>query len=97
MGGKNMLELSEMTEDAYESILFWKNNLFMLPTDAASKLYTRFFYKQHFYKQHQFKYGKKIKHKLSNTLRLNFCYLKIIPYLRPRYHPKMIGYILKNI
>ena len=33
---------------------------------------------------------------LSNTLRLNFCYLKIIHILHPRYHPKIIGHILKN-
>ena len=26
--------------------------------------------------------------KLSNTLRLNFCHLKIIRFLHPRYHPK---------
>ena len=29
---------------------------------------------------------------LSNTLRENFCYLKIIHILRPHYHPKTIGY-----
>ena len=33
---------------------------------------------------------------LSNTLRLNFGYLKIIHILHPRYHPKIIGHILKN-
>ena len=33
---------------------------------------------------------------LSNTLRLNFCYLKIIQILHPRYHPKKMGHILKN-
>ena len=33
---------------------------------------------------------------LSNTLRLNFCYLKIIHILHPHYHPKIIGHILKN-
>ena len=32
---------------------------------------------------------------LSNTLRLNFCYLKIISILHPHYHPKIIGYTLK--
>ena len=36
------------------------------------------------------KIGKKIM--LSNALRLNFCYLKIIHIL----HPKIIGNILKN-
>ena len=33
---------------------------------------------------------------LNNTQRLNFCYLKIIHILHPRYHPKMAGHILKN-
>ena len=33
---------------------------------------------------------------LSNTLRLRFCYLKIIYILHQRYHPKVIGHILKS-
>ena len=33
---------------------------------------------------------------LSNTLRPNFCYLKVIHILHPRYHPKIMGHILKN-
>ena len=33
---------------------------------------------------------------LSNTLRLNFCYLKIIRILHRRYHAKIIGYTIKN-
>ena len=28
--------------------------------------------------------------------RLNFCFLKIIHILHPRYHPKIMGHILKN-
>ena len=31
----------------------------------------------------------KIKQKLSNTLRLNFCGLKIVNFLHPRYHTKI--------
>ena len=58
-------------------------------------LYTRFFYKQHFYKQSQSEIGIKIRQILSNTLRLNFCYLIIIHILHPRYHAKIIGYTLK--
>ena len=50
----------------------------------------------HFYKQRQAEIGKKIKQMLSNTQRLNFCYLKIIQIYHPRYHPKIIGHILKN-
>ena len=34
---------------------------------------------------------------LSNILRLNFCYLKIFHVIHPRYHPKMIVHILKNM
>ena len=33
---------------------------------------------------------------LSNTLKLNFCYLKIIHILHPGYHPKIRGDIPKN-
>ena len=33
---------------------------------------------------------------LCNTLRLNFCYLKIIHILHLSCHPKIIGHILKN-
>ena len=33
---------------------------------------------------------------LSNTMRLKFCYLKIIHILYEHYHPKIIGHILKN-
>ena len=38
----------------------------------------------------------KIKQKPSNTLRLNFYYLKIICSTQPHYHPKVIGWFLKN-
>ena len=51
------------------------------------------FYKQHVYNQCQ---ATRVKQILSNTLRLNFWYLKIIRILHPRYHPKIIGHILKN-
>ena len=47
--------------------------------------------KQHFYIQRQAEIAKKIKQNLSNTLRLNFCCLKIIHFLQPRYHQKIIG------
>ena len=38
----------------------------------------------------------KIKQKLGNTLRLNFCYLKIVLFSHRCYHSKKIGDILKN-
>ena len=37
----------------------------------------------------------KIKQKLSNTLRLNFRYLKIICFLHLHYHPKIIDILKK--
>ena len=43
------------------------------------------------------KLEKKIKQRLSNTLRLNSCYLKIIQFLYSCYHPKLIRDILKNL
>ena len=45
-------------------------------------------YKQQFYKQRSTKM-------VSNTLRLKFCYLKIVHVLHPRQHLKIIGQILK--
>ena len=54
---------------------------------------TRFFYRQHFYKERQAEIGKKVKKMLSNTMRLNFCYLKIIHILHLPYHRKIIGHI----
>ena len=51
------------------------------------------FYKQRFYRQRNWQ---KIKQTLSDTLRLNFCYMKIFHILHLRYHPKIVGHILKN-
>ena len=58
---------------------------------------TYFFYKQHFYKQRQAIIGRKYKQKLSNILRLDFLCLKIIRFLHPRYQPKIIEDIPKNV
>ena len=33
---------------------------------------------------------------LSKTLRLNFCYLKMIHIFHQHYHPKIIGHTIKN-
>ena len=38
-GEQNLRKVSKRIQDAYESIVFWKKNLFMLPTDAAAKNY----------------------------------------------------------
>ena len=55
------------------------------------------FYKQFFYKQRQTKIGKKIKQKLSKTLRLDFFYLKISHFLHLCYHPKLTWDVLRNV
>ena len=52
-----------------------------------------FFYKQHL---HSIWNWQKIKQMLSNTLRLNFCYLKVIHVLHPRFHSKIIEDIYEN-
>ena len=36
-----------------------------------------------------------VKQILSNTLSMNFYYIKIVCIFLPSYHPKLIGYILK--
>ena len=36
-GERNLREVSKKIQDAYERIVFWKKNLFMLPTGAAAK------------------------------------------------------------
>ena len=41
--------------------------------------------------------GKKNKQNLSNILRPNFSFLKIIRFLHPCYHPKIVRHILKNV
>ena len=62
---------------------------------SSVDLDTRSFYKKHFYKQHQTEIDKKIKQKLCNILRPNFCYLQIICLLHPRYRKKNRTYSKK--
>ena len=38
-GEQNLREVSKKIQDAYERIVFWKKNLFKLPTGAAAKKY----------------------------------------------------------
>ena len=38
-GERNLCETSKKSQDAYVRIVFWKKNLFMLPTGAAAKKY----------------------------------------------------------
>ena len=48
-----------------------------------------------FYEQHQAETGKK--QATSNTLKLNFCFLKIISFLHTCCHSKIVGHTLKNV
>ena len=63
----------------------------LIPKSGKPHEYT-FFYKQHFFKQYQ----AEIRKKSSNTLRLNFSYLKIIHILHQRYHQKIVDIIYKH-
>ena len=75
------------------------NNLFLKEYKLISvychihSLNTPFFISNTFISNTRLQLAKN-KQKLSNTLRLNIGYLKIIHYLHPRYHPKIIGHIL---
>ena len=57
---------------------------------------------QMFYQIHAFFISKtfisnaRLKLAKDHTLMLNFCYLKIMHILQPRYHPKIIGNVLKT-
>ena len=89
---KIMQRLSSVLKVTRFSVTFDKK----IKCDLCLRCFTRFLYKQHFISNARLKLAK-IQQKLSNTLRLNFCYLKIICFLHPRYHPKVIGDILKNV
>ena len=54
-----------------------------------------FFISHTFISKARLKFAKN-KQMLSITLRLDFCYLKIIHIINLPYHPKIIGHILKN-
>ena len=55
-----------------------------------------FFISNTFISKARLKLAKKITQMLCNTLRLEFCYLKIIYVLHPPHHPNILGHILKN-
>lgn len=38
-GEKNMQKVWKMINNVYESVIFWKENLYMLPTVVEAKLY----------------------------------------------------------
>ena len=63
----------------------WKH-VILLKINCATD--TRFFYKQQFYKQRQAEIGKKIKQMLSNTLRLNFCFIHTLSFKNNRTNSK---------
>ena len=64
--------------------------------NIAYMRYTLFCISNTFISNARLQLAKQIKQMLNNTLRLYFCYLKIIHILHQRYHPKVIEHILKN-
>ena len=78
------------------TLISWKLQISISKFRVTSEAVSRFFYKKHFYKQRQAEIGKKIKQMLSNTLRVNFSYLKMIHILHLRYYSKIIVHILKR-
>ena len=64
-------------------------------TRKIGDLSTRFFISNTFWRMQDWN-RQKIRQILSNTLRLNYCCLKIIHIVYPSYCPKIIGHILKN-
>ena len=89
----SVLNISRYTFPMCTSLMCSGYLLYLLQKNVINKLLSI----TRFYKQHQAEIGKKIKETLSNTLRLNLSYLKIIHILHPRCHLKMIRYILKNV
>ena len=79
-------------KDLNDNKRFWKK----IKPFFRTKVYKlhAFFISNTFISNARLKLAKKIKQKLSNTLRLNFLYLKIIRFLHPRYQPKIIEDIL---
>ena len=73
-----------------ENLVYWK----VWKDKKIQELYA-FFASKTLISNVRLKSGK-IKQMLSNSRELNFCYLKIIHNLHPRYHPKTIGHALKG-
>ena len=65
------------SENTARRLLLISSNIFDVSLTLSA---IHAFYKQHFYKQRQAEIGKKIKHKLSNTLRLNFAIWKLFAF-----------------
>ena len=75
----------------------WVNrSLFLNKSVCVPLILHAFFVSNTFISNARLKW-QKIKQKLSNTLRLNFRYLKIIRFFHPRYHPEIIEKVLKNV
>ena len=71
----------------YENVSIYDNRGGLVVKICESFCHYSLFHEQLFYKQ---RHLQKIKQMLSNTLRLNFSYLKITRILHPDYHPKII-------
>ena len=75
------------------SIYSWKK--ISSSTNEGNKCVARFFISNTFTSNASLRLAKN-NQKLSNTLRLNFCYLKIDHIFHSSYHPKTIGCTLKT-
>ena len=83
-----------MNADTFVFLLIFLEHVLLFLDDNVDKECERIsvLYKQHFY--NTFNARLKLKKNQANakdTLRLNFCYLKIIRILHLRYHPKIVG------
>ena len=97
MGGKGEGQ-TQKVKLQFDPVVAWQLKNAYSKTDVGADSFTHFqlgaknsdkdkytlFYKQLFYKKRQTEM-------LSNILKLNFCYLKIIHILHTRYYPKIIG------
>ena len=73
-----------------EFIFIYSLFYFIHYLNSTTRFYTRFLYATPGWNWQKFK------QMLTNTLSLNFYYLKIIRILQPCFHPKIIGHILNN-
>ena len=90
--GKNLPLVSYFGESKF----CWQSAEIRLPYHLAFIYATHFFLSNAFISNARLNW-QKIKQMLSNTQRLNFLYLKIIGFHHPRYQPKIIDDILKNV
>ena len=77
--------------------LLWSHSNCSQNSSTEHLLQYTLFQKQYFYKQRQAKISKNSSKSSATPWGWTFAYLKIISFFHPRYHPKVIGDILKNV